>query len=297
MINKLLVIIFVCTLFFSCEGTKNIDNNTVETNTEDFNAEETQIKDEIVLRQKKRLDNLKHSIAGYYNYGGYILFIDIEDNKLVIQKVNVINNEYSNDEIIRFDLDLYDVAAGCFFNGDNKLKVSFNYADRLYSLSLSITDHESYFHFPAYSDAAGAMLYNGDYLSKTMDKVVMKYTYDYQKSFIGKYVYDSYLLFGIEEDDFNNKYNNEQERREINIDIDDNGFLFINDGYGKSYYKNWETKIIDENGQTTFFGNAPAYGHSVHLYFFESGIIFEKDLDWNDMKYQLVFKHKKVNGA
>jgi hypothetical protein len=291
MINKLMVIIFVCTLFFSCEGTKNVNDSTVETDTEDFNTKETQIRDETALEQKRRLDNLKYSIVGYYNYGGYILFIGIEDNKLMIQKVNVINNEYSNDEIISFDFDLYDMAAGCFSNGDNKLYVSFNYADRLYSLSLRITDHRSYFHFPAYSNLAKIMYYDRAYLSKTMNEVVIKYTYDYQKKYIGKYVYDSYILFEIEEDEFNNKYNNEQERREINIDIDDNGFLFINDGYGKSYYKNWETKIIDENG-TAFFGNTPAYGDSVLLYFSKNGFIFERDLNLNDMKYQLIFKRQ-----
>jgi hypothetical protein len=48
---KLLVIIFVCILFFSYEGTKKVNNNTVETNTENFNAEETQTRDETALSQ------------------------------------------------------------------------------------------------------------------------------------------------------------------------------------------------------------------------------------------------------
>jgi hypothetical protein len=246
---------------------------------------------------------------GYYTSYGKILFLKKDENNITIQYFNKINGEEIFIEIITFSILRANIIHE--IRGEGYLvqrKISTINNEHIYN-ELYFTTEEgkwvdgwivlknndytlkksTWNNYPSlYNSKVDSSSRDLFFLSTIVDEKILKYTYDFQKQFIGKYVYDSYVLFGIDTDMFNNKYNNEYEKRDINIDIDDNGFLFVEE-------YNWKTKIVDENQQTMFFGNTPAYGASVHLYFLNGVIIWEVDLDNNDMKYQLIFK--KRNGT
>jgi hypothetical protein len=259
---------------------------TARESERDAHAEETPAEEARVFPQS-RWEHIQNGIAGYYTYGEYILRIALEDHALIVQKVNVIHTAYVQEEIIRFAVDRYDPAADCFSDGEHCLSVLFGYAGRLYALSLRTSDHES--RFPAYPGGAGALM---DYIAKTLNEAVMKYTYDYQKRFTGTYGYDASVLFGMEADEWDAVYKDEWTGRELSIAIDDEGFLFIADAAGNACFSNWKTKIIDEHKATRFFGNIPADGPSVQLYFFNHDLIWERDFNGNAKKYQVRFKKK-----
>ena len=303
MIFKIVFFVIFLLSFNSCTPNKKTDRNQtkgipIPINT--FVESDENYKEQILSFVRN------HIKEGYYVSNVGILFLKKNENGITIQNFNKINNEEIYTEIITFNILHGNILHEIIGEGYNRVqrKISTINNEYIYnelylttekrrwvdgSIELKNNDYrfkKSIGNHPSLYNSQ-IKRFSGDlyFLSSMIDEEVIKYTYDYQKQFVGKYVYDSYMLFGIDTDEFNAEYNNEYEKVDREIDIDDNGFLFE-----KKY--NWKTKIIDENQETMLFGNTPAYGASVHLYFFNGEIIWEVDLDNNDMKYQLIFKRQ-----
>jgi hypothetical protein len=315
-IGFLFILLFA--FFCSCVKSKKADEYKVdglpaENENKDGLNTENENKEAYIRQILSFVRN--HVSEGYYIFGDSIVSVSKEENAVIIRGFDIKNDELLYDDIVTFNI-LYDniLYEELSKSGDRiQKKISTIYNDQIYNEIHLYTEGRRWI------DGWGSF-YNGDnsleigfggilsggpnlrlnssingifiYKSHEIDEKILKYTYDYQKQYTGQYVYDSYILFGMDTDEFNNSYIEEKNNSYI-ISINDNGFLFIDDGYGNPYYERFSgTKIIDENVKIDFFGNAPSYGPSVLLYFYKGDIIWEKDMDNDDKKYQIIFKRK-----
>lgn len=264
-----LFLLVIITSLFSC----NKNNNTNNSKTTDIIAKSRFYYDEY------RYLKVKNNIEGYYGAYGtryiddkYLARILIENENIIIYKFNIINEQYYYNEIIRFDINIFNANGSISFeNIDYKFKVSFDYKDDFYSIYLNISNLYL-------SDLIAEITFIP--ISKDINDDVIKHTYDFQKQYVGIYYYDSYSYIGtgMDKNEIILKYLTENNKIVINIDED--GFLSIFDvGSRVSRMKN-----ICGNG--ILFGHTYGYNQYTEIYFYENNIIKEDGFyQWdNEMK-------------
>jgi hypothetical protein len=310
-LKALFFIIFLVSLN-SCIQNKKEGNDKINS---------TSIQNNIFIENKENYKNQLLSFVrdyineGYYVDRGKILFLTKNENTIIIQNFNIINDEEIYTKIITFNI-LYDnIEHKIIGEGYNRVQreiITVNNENIYSQLNLTtekrkwidaslIIKNDGYslrtitWWYPRLELIRPETKDDIWFLSNIIDESVIKYTYDFQKKYTGTYIYDSYKLFEITIEEFNAKYNNEDKKVEKIINIDNNGFLFVDDGFGEQfYYGDWKAKIINEDKETALFGHAPAYGTSVQLYFLDGDIIWEVkvDPDHDYMKYQIIYKRK-----
>jgi hypothetical protein len=311
MIFKVLFFIILLISFNSCTQNKKTENEKISA---------IQIENNTSIENN---ENYKNQILGfvknYVTYGYYVLYGDIifltkNENTITLQNYNRINDEEIFTEIITFNI-LHDnidheIIGESYNQMQFQQKISTIYNENIYNILYLTTVKDSLFYVDGsieirkkdyglkvstwynlqfLSPETKGYISNFKFLSEVINEDVNKYTYDFQKQYLGTYIYDSYILFNIEPDKFNVMYEDEKIKKIISIN--DDGYLFLDDGFGMPFYGGgWKTKIISDDKKATLMGINPAYGTSKHLYFFAGNIIWEVDFNHDDMKYQLVFK-------
>jgi hypothetical protein len=271
MIYRILFAAIISISFVSCNQNKNTaNNNTISESISDIEKE-----DDASLRGYK-IPYTKDNIGGYYEAWGYIVFISIDDNNVIIQDFNIINNEYSYNETIRFNFDGYDPKYSIFRNGDNKFIVRFGTMNRYTEFELFITNQRDI--YPHY-------IGNGiwfRYISETINDEIIRYTYDYQKQFIGEYHYHSFSFYGYESEKSIEEF---RKNASYTVAIDDDGFLFFAS-------PDWthRFKITNKDEGSSINGNVPGDGSLEWELYYLNGVIVDK-WDFDAGKgYELFYK-------
>jgi len=281
---NLLFVVFLCFTFFSCYRERDHSNTPIEILTvgvENMADENIQITIE-EFAQSQPISFILENIEGYYNVatqsGGlteYIAFIAIEENDLVIYKFNIINGYNIYEEIIRFDLDTQaDSRSLLLTNGDYRFTALIQHPRLSLHFVALIRQHERF-----------EERLNFRLISKTIDEYLIKHTYDHQRQYVGIYQYyplatyrteNEALIATIDPFWFSFLYD---DMYEIIVNIDEDGFLFIEDDLGNAVYfdhtgdRHFRTKIIDSS-QKAFLFHSVRVRDEVHRIYFLNGYIF-----------------------
>jgi hypothetical protein len=291
MTNRIVFIIIIIALLISCNKNIKNENNIVHKDTVvenkliDYESNPT-IKDLIK-------EHIKENLMGYYISDTLnIIYVFVEENDLMFQKFNIINNEHIYEEIIRFNFDThkYKPEEHLFTNNDNSVIIKRNYKTYpfFYEFTLTVDNHEQLFpqnrngklHF---REGVGEDSYlfvefsENNFMENSVQRIFMtkeikeitEYTYDYQKQFVGQYLYDSSGYFNMDAEEYNTVYNNVYSSELYTIFIDDDGFLFEEKPY---YETRYYQKII--NNYIFLFAHSPAFGYEYFRYFLNEKIYF-----------------------
>jgi len=226
---------------------------------------EPEIKPEMTDSDRRLLFFIEN-ISGYYNLADYtgnsasiffpnetytlnehlelLAFISIVEDELIISRFNIIHGEHIYEELLRFDINSNDRTGEIrLTNGNYRFWASWNMS----FMSLSVAFYGSW------------VRANFQFISNEIDEKLMEYTYDYQKQFVGSYLYDSHTFWGMESEEFHSFFNRtfirriEETSREIGIN--NRGLLFSNTVIPPVYFR-----IINNTG--TLFSHSQDYGQT-----------------------------------
>ena len=263
----------------------------------------------IISIEYEKYSYLINNIEGYYivestrnwippgNYN-FIANIRIEENELIINEFNIINKQNIIIEKCKFSLKQYIFINTYlyFTNDDYQLRIEFNSENTYSDITLIVKNIYSF--SPDFNEEINFKIGYDDIN-------ILKYTYDYQNNFTGIYILDSFVVFGNDANKINKDY--------IRINIDEKGFLFIEDYLGKAFEnkyfklifenKDFEMKIID-NESVWLHGDPLIRGKTKHSIIFFNNIIieeihyYENEIDENSSGYKKVYKKLEMaNGT
>ena len=288
--NRMMFFVLLCFLVFSCQEKPRNEINSIV--IEPAAAEVVEIIKEPV--GDSQFLHFKNNVEGFYNVSGsssgyveYVAFVAIEENHLILYKFNIVNAQNIYEEIVRFNLDVYERT-----NGNSELKfLNGNYTFFYFRRELFI-QHENL----TYPDE---LIF--DFISKEINDELVKYTYDYQKQFVGVYNYDpqnSYITDNqaffdsiassrrhaesyIEEANLEQLFPDFVNTYEIIVSIDEGGFLFIDDGSGNAVYTypagggHFRAKVFDRNQRAVLFHSIRVDDDVYRIYFLNGDIFHE----------------------
>jgi hypothetical protein len=310
MINKVLFFVIFLFLFNSCIQNKKTEDSKIN----DIPVVNNAFIETDENHKSQILSFIKNRIAeGFYAHYLDVIYLSKNENTIKIQGFNKINDDEIFTEIVTFDILHNNITHEVIGESYNQVQreITTRNNENIYTQLNLITEKRrfisgyidirkkdyglnvsSWYDLQFLSPVTGYYTPNFEFLSGIIDENVNKYTYDFQKQYIGTYIYDSFKLINIKPDEFTIRH--EDEIIEKIISIDESGWLFLDDGFGMPFYTDgidgWKTKVISNDEKATLFGNTPAYGTSVHLYFLACDIIWEVDFGHDDIKYQLVFR-------
>jgi hypothetical protein len=249
----------------------------------DRNTNTTEKKDEIKLQEsiecEARVKNNTISIIkekqGYYIiYQRNTLLILLED-ELTIEFINFVNGYFqSTNAFYTFK-----------YTGNNTFTGPLGKITKIFDDS-----YMAYFpYFDEMISRSSPLIYMGDIATGYSDEFI-KYSYDYQKQFTGKYTFDSYEYFGENEKDILSQVN-DRKNDFFTVNVNNDGFLWILEkGYA---FEGLIFKII--NDKTFVHGNMPAAGRRSFESYFENGIYIsefsiENDKWESDIELRLYYK-------
>ena len=236
--------------------------DTISLNEDFIESDETQFSPDyyrnlLILEKCEGYYRIEGDIFGIVRNTMYLVSVVIIEHELVISRVNIIDEQSVNEELMRFNIELNEKGGSISFeNGNYRFSARVDSANNIY--------RSLYKHYP---DDTWTRSDFYPILSE-----FFKYTYDYQKQYTGVYLFDSITVNGITEEDIPSSH---LIYDPFFITIDYNGNLFIsNDEYGDSRIGWSGTVILDENSDTKFFGHSPGDGAFTVSYIYRDNTIY-----------------------